>query len=402
MKSIHDASGPPSLDHRDRRLLLICVGIVVLLAVIVTLIAPREDDDDPVPSSYSSASHGSEAGYLALEKSGYQIERWEQPLGNLAEESNNHTVLIVAEPFPLEVLNAKPAIQKILDRGGRVIATGIAGATLLPNGHAEPTLKNDSEICAAQPQNSDSSGEDAIEIRPSARWAASLPGLHIGYACQSDPVIVGYPVGKGTAIWWANSMPLENREIADHGDLSLLLQSLGSDPNARVVWDESLHADTRSIWSYANGTPVKMLWAQLLLVGIFLILSKSRRSGPLLPDPVVARDTQLEFVRSLGALYDKANATDTAVKIAYARFRLLLGHQVVGIESTHATDKADEMVSVVRARVGREIAGLHEKIVECEEIRYAAEPIGMRNALTLVQTLWDIEDEVGRGGKTKS
>jgi hypothetical protein len=275
---------------------------------------------------------------------------------HLAEESDRHTLLIVADPFPTAISDAKIAIQKILDRGGRVIVTG-GGAALLPKGQAMATMKSDSETCAARATRSDGPGGGVIEIRPSARWTASLPGQRVEYACEPDAVVVTYPAGKDTAVWWANSMPLENSEIAKEYNLSLLLHSIGPDPSVRVVWDESLHEDARGIWSYAEGTLVKVLWAQLALVSLLLLVSYSRRSGPLLPDPVVARDTQLEFVRSLGALYDKADATNVVVEIAYSRFRLLFGHPLAGSGNAGLLGTEDEFVSVVDSRVDATSAG---------------------------------------------
>jgi hypothetical protein len=373
-----------SLDPRDRRLLLICAVIAVLLAGTVTLLAPREDDSDPVPSSFSSASHGAEAGFLALERTGYHIERWEQPLADLASQSDRHTVLILAEPSPAASDSAKPAIQKILNRGGRVVATGVTGGLLLPDNHATAAPSQGPQ-CSAQPKQPDVANDGVIDTRPGANWAPSR-GQLVEYACAANPVVVRYPVGSGTAVWWANSLPIENAAIARDGNLALLLYSLGSDPHARVVWDESLHQDVRGIWSYTQGTPVKLLWAQLAFVAILLVFSFSRRSGPLLPDPVLARDTQLEFVHSLGALYDKANATNTAISIAYARFRLLIGSR-----------SAAEIVSIVNSRAGRTLPGLPENIAVCEDINYAAESSTDRNALSLVQSLWTYEAEVHQG-----
>ncbi len=389
----------PSLERRDRILLLVCLGLVVLMAGVVAVVGPQEDDDNTVPSSFSSGSHGAEAAYLALERSGYRIERWERPLTELAAESDSHTVVVFAEPGLQYAGRARVPIAKILARGGRVLATGLAGAWLLPSNEvAEGALAMPS-ACDAQPEGFSSLADSGVvHMLPSVSWKMVLPEQRAQYTCGGNAVVVSYAAGRGRVVWWADSLPLENAAVARDGDLALLLHSLGPSTDTRIVWDESLHGDEPGLWSYARGTPVHLLWAQLTLVGVLLVLSFSRRSGPLLPDPVVARDAPLEFVYSLGALYDKAGATNTAVRIAYDRFRLLLGRPIGG----GAADNPEEMVSMVNARLGRAAPGLQKKIEICDGMARGLEPAAPRQALSLVQSLWTYEEEMKQGVRRES
>jgi len=80
-------------------------------------------------------------------------------------------------------------------------------------------------------------------------------------------------------------LPLENAAISHDGNLALLLSSIGPVDGTRVVWDESLHEDVRGLWSYAEGTPVHLLWAQLALLGFLLILSYSGGAALCFPTP---------------------------------------------------------------------------------------------------------------------
>lgn len=387
----------PSLSRRDRLLLLSCLGLVVVMAGVVAVVAPQEDDNDPVPSSFSSASHGSAAAYLALQRSGYRIEHWERPLDELADESDAHTVVILAEPDFASAVKARAPVAKILQRGGRVLATGFSGAWLLPDNQAEESEPVATE-CDAQAEGFGALADSGkVHMKPTVRWNMVLPEQHAQYTCRGDAVVVSYAAGPGRVVWWADSLPLENAAVARDGDLALLLHGLGAGTDARIVWDESLHGDAPGVWSYTRGTPVKLLWVQLVLVGVLLVLSFSRRSGPLLPDPVVARDAPLEFVHSLGALYDKAGATNTAVRIAYDRFRLLLGRQA----GRGAGNQTEEMVRVASARLSHAAPDLQEKIEACEELTYMAEPMPPRQALSLVQSLWTYEDEMKQGGRRK-
>ncbi len=396
-----------SLNPRDRRTLLAILALVVLVALVVTFLLPPEDDNDPTPSTFTSTSHGARAAYLVLAQSGYVMERWDRPLGELAETSDSHTVLILADPFPGNTEATRAAVAKVLQRGGRVLVTGMSGAMLLPKQHIVPKLGNPRVECAAKAEGFDVlAGSGVPHLRPQVTWSMDRPEQRVQYTCNGDAVVVNYAVGKGQVIWWADAMPLENSAIAQDGDLALLLNSIGPPDGARVVWDESLHELPSGIWSYAKGTPVHLLWAQLGLVAVFLLLSYSRRSGPLLPDPVVQRDAPLEFVHSLGALYDKAGATNTAVRIAYDRFRLSLGRRATASSGTSAAESAQEIVSVVHARLKRRTAELQDNILACEETVYQAEPMPARRALSLIQSLWTYEDEMkhgaGKGSRNKT
>ena len=64
---------------------------------------PNENNNDnPLPSTYLSGQHGARAAYESLLRSGYNIERWERPLGELAAAAGPNTVVIFAQPFTRE------------------------------------------------------------------------------------------------------------------------------------------------------------------------------------------------------------------------------------------------------------------------------------------------------------
>ncbi len=114
-----------SLDAKDRRLLLWCLGIAITLAVVTGFLLPKgNSNDNPLPSSYLSGQHGARAAYETLLRSNYPIERWERPLSELAATAGPETVVIFADPFTRESADLK-AVRTIVERGGRVLATGV-------------------------------------------------------------------------------------------------------------------------------------------------------------------------------------------------------------------------------------------------------------------------------------
>ena len=123
----------PALDAKDRRMVLIILGLVVTLLVLLAIFTPAEDaNTNPVPNSYLSGKHGAKAAYTLLEQSGYSIEHWEQPLSQLALHADSSTVLVLAEPDSSEK-DDRRAVATILRKGGRVLATGLNGGLLLPD-----------------------------------------------------------------------------------------------------------------------------------------------------------------------------------------------------------------------------------------------------------------------------
>jgi hypothetical protein len=394
MSSVAPPRRRSSLSKQDRRILLTFLAIVALVIVVVAILAPQQDEENQTPSTFSSGSHGAEAAYLALERSGYRIERWEQPLTNLAPQVDSNTVVIFAEPIYSQAVRSRRTVQQILDRGGRVLATGMSGGQLLPDSHVETAVTSAEDLqpqCSAQPEGfGPLANSGIVHLRAQFRWNPVLPAQRVQYTCRGSNVVVTYPASRGQVVWWADSEPLENAAVDKDGDLALLLASIGDPHNTRIVWDESLHNDAPGLWSYARGTPVHLLWLQLALVALFLILSFSRRSGPLLPDPIVARDAPLEFVYSLGALYDKAGATNTAVRIAYDRFRLMLGR----LAKDRSMQHTEELAGIASARLANNSANVRETIVACEELTYASAQIQPSRALHLVRMLNELETTI--------
>lgn len=396
----------PSLDPRDRKAVLVCLGLVVVFIVVIAVFSPRQRDESPVPSSYGAGTHGAKVAYLLLLRSGYRVERWEQPLSKLVEPEAaaaikdnefEHTVLILAEPYMMGGRETTRAIKEFLDRGGRVLTTGVSGSTLIPDGDARAnTGEIASTVCHAKPEGFDplaSSGE--VDIESPVVWSTQQPAQRVEYRCGNKPVVVTYASGKGQVIWWASSTPLENASILRAGNLDLLLNSIGPPQDTRVIWDESLHGDVRSPWSYTAGTPMRLLWIQCAILAALLIFSMSRRSGPLREYVDAPRTTPVEFVESLGALYDRAEASNTAVTIAYERFRHQLERRL-GFTAADMQLDAPALAQAIQTRLHYN----HPELVADLSDAEAADNTNLsrRRALELVQALHDHSTRLGMIG----
>src|SRR6202522_3602250 len=369
-----------SLDAKDRRLLLWCLAIGTVLSVAIAFLMPGpNNNNNPLPSTYLSGTHGARAAYETLLRSNYPIERWERPLAELAATAGPDTVVIFAEPLTREPRDLK-AVREILERGGRVLATGFWGGFILPGEASETPDTFTFAACRLEPEGLNPlAGAGPVWMIPPAGWQGANPAFHVDYPCAGQPAVVEYNWGKGHAVWWASSTPLENGSIARAHDLELLLDSLGPPAGHHFYWDESLHGEIRSTWSYASGPAWNMLWIGLAVLGLLVILSFSRPSGPVRELPLPVRSTPIEFLDALGSLYRNAGAASTAVVIALERFRRQ-SFRLCGLRGKQMA--AADLADVLRRRFPQADASLEADLTACEEAAWG-ESIPPREALKL-------------------
>jgi hypothetical protein len=235
-------------------------------------------------------------------------------------------------------------------------------------------------------------------MKPEATWKLDNPAARVDYTCGGHPAVVEYEWGKGHIVWWASSTPLENGSLARAHNLDLLLNSLGSREGHRFYWDESLHGDIRSKWSYAGGAAWNLLWIGLPVLGLLIIFSFSRRSGPVRDLPPPARATPIEFLDALGSLYRNAGAASTAVSIAWERFRR---HSLRLCGRGASKMGAAELAAAIRRRFPLADESLEADLVACEEAGWA-ETANPRQALKLIQTLHDHYQQLQAAAKPGS
>jgi len=386
-----------SLDHRDRRLLLITAMLVLCTTVLLVFVHPQAQSDSYIPSTYSTAPHGAKAAYLLLARLGYRVERSEGALDSVANTSDPHTVLVLAEPTRAPSQQEAAAVRRVLARGGRVLAAGFLAAAAVPdenlNNQSPPQLVGG--ICEAEPVGFSTlaSGGKVVMRGVRSVWKFDRPSQRAAFLCAGEGVVVTYPVDRGTVVWWASASPLENQEIGARGSLDLLLNSLQLQRGDRVVWDESLHAEPAAAWDPLHDRVILALIAQLFLIGLLLVLARGRRSGPLRPLPAQVRSSPMEFVRSLGGLYRSSGANDVPVTIAYERFRSRLA-QHYGVAAARTADAAT-LAATVTERFGITSPSLERDLEACENAGRLTN-LKPRQALMLVKALAGYNERIAR------
>ena len=373
-----------SLDPKDRRLLMWCAAAAVALAVTTGILLPNgNNNENRLPSTYLSGKHGAMAAYETLVRAGYPVERWERPLAELAASASPETVIIFAEPFTREIDNIK-AVRTVVEHGGRVLATGFWGGYLLPGSSPDTPREFSFAACKLEPEGLDLlAGSGEVWMVPEATWQVGRPSDRVQYSCAGQPAVVEYDWGQGHVVWWASATPLENGSLARAHDLEFFLNSLGPKEGHHFYWDESLHGEIRSDWSFASGPALSMLRWGLPGLAVLVLFSFSRRSGPVreLPGPV--RTTPIEFIDALGSLYRSAGAASTAVLIAWERFRRH-ALRLCGIRGRKMG--AAELAAVLRRRFPLASLELESDLMAVEETM-GIDALSPRDALRLVQLL---------------
>jgi hypothetical protein len=369
---------PLKIDPRDRKLLLGSAVVFILLIAGAVIFGGDAGQKQEAPTSYSTASGGAKGAYLLLGQSGYNVQRWEKPLVDLPKTAT----VILADPMEAPTRQERESLKNFLSGGGRIIATGMFSGTFLPENDSVPDMllgMTSKRVSAVSPSAITRAAPE-ITIAPQARWP-SYSAAYSLYGDGDEIVVVKYHYGRGEVLWWAAATPLTNAGLKEPGNLEFLLASLG-DTKAPILWDEYIHGYREDLGSSVAHSPVKWLLLQLALLGLAVVATFSRRSGPLSAPVTDVRLSPLEFVQTLGGLYENAGTASVAVDICYQRFRYWLTRRLGVAYNISIND----LESAVRDRFALKDEHFGAILRRCESAKadpYLDEP----EALHLVQEL---------------
>ena len=375
----------------DRKLLIVAGTLLIAIGVAGVLFSPTSNapSSSGFPSSYSTASEGAKAAYVLLGEMGYHVERGLRGPDTLPKGVAG-TVLVLAEPSIPPSAEERALVRAFVREGGRVLATGRTGASLLSAGRVVPTHEPllEPQRFAAEVPGPLTWHAPEIEMESNIRWEPPLSDQQRFYGDKDGPAVVGFRLGKGEVIWWADSMPLTNYGLKRASNLMLFVNSVGITRGPRqsklILWDEYFHGERVGLWSYLRRTPAPWALIQFGLMATAALLTFSRRSGPVRALRQPSRLSPLEFIDTLGALYQRKGAAPEALATAYHRFRFLLLRRL----ALPPTASPDEISRGVRERLGWAIPGFWETLQRCERGVKSRE-LEDAQALHLIQELHD-------------
>jgi hypothetical protein len=378
----------------DQRLLLIVSAVTLVLIAGVSVLAPRSAENDPQPTTYNAGPDGAKAACLMFQRLSIATSRWERPIADLSSMNPSRTTLVLAEPLyaPTDEKELGAEVKGFLERGGRVLATGPLGARLLPGGDVMAPGMLHSGLCHTAPEGPGPLARaGSVEIIERTQWASLGPQYRVEQRCGMDAVVVQYAVGNGEAVWWSSPTPLTNAGLKQDADLRLLLASIGA--GRAVVFDESLHQQTASLWDAAQELPLKWLAWQAVALFVLLVLSFSRRRGPVRSPVALPRSSPLEFAESMGDLYEKGGATSAATEAARRRLLRVITREA-GVAQAIIALGSPAIADALHERTGGDWTRLADHLRTAEEARQTE--VSPRSALALVQALSQDADAVRR------
>jgi len=374
----------------DRKILLIGAGVFVVMIGAALFSVRGASSSDDVPTAYSTGSRGCRAAFLLLQESGYQAQTWEQPLRDLPIANGKGKTLVIVEPTAFPAKGEKQKLDSFLKSGGRVIAAGKFANVYLPQNAAVPdpeagTLWKPipalslSPITRAAPE---------ITLAPEAYWRSDTGAVGL-YGEGDKPVVVEYMVGEGSVLWSAASTPFTNAGIKEPGNLEFLLAAIGGPGQNQVLWDEFVHGYERSEVTRDTSRIVSWIGLQLAILAAAILFAYSRRSGPIWIPEGEVRLSPLEFVRTLGSLYEHAHAGNVAVEVSCQRFRYLLTRRL----GLSLNTSVEDLTRAVRERKATPDEDFAATLSECESRRYDSN-VPANTALRLVQKLFDYAERL--------
>jgi Domain of unknown function (DUF4350) len=387
---------PAPIAAADRKILLIAVAVLAVLTAGLAFVGgdPTESGT-PVPSTYSANPGGARAAYLLLQDLHYKVTRWERSPTELLIE-NGLAVLILADPLEKPTKEEQRALQNFVEDGGQVIFTGARIKAFFPKAQIDEKFRTrEWKTFSANIPSNYTAGAPKIVLQTGATWREAGANQLPLYGETQSPVVVSWRIGAGRILWWASATPLTNSGISQEGNMNLFLNAMNFPVRAKqftvhIYWDEYFHGERTSLWSYVRKTPVTWGFLQISLLALLVLFTFSRRSGPTVLPRVVSRLAPLEFVDTLGGLYERAGAEPAVVGFVYQRFRATLSRQLRISASVGDT----ELAEAVQSRLGWKESGLKTTLARAL-VASRARKVAPEEALGLVQELERYEEQLG-------
>jgi Domain of unknown function (DUF4350) len=385
-----------AIDPSDRKLLLIAGAVMLVLAAAVAIVSPPPaEQGSGTPSIYSDSSGGAHAAFLLLQELHRNVRAWERPPSDLPQDPGD-AILILANPEENPSRAEKEALLHFAETGGRIIFTGPRVSDFFSNANSSdaPIAKPWATYQANLPSKYTRHAAK-ISLQKQSEWEGNNPAAFALYGDMESPAVMTWSVGNGVILWWAGPTPLTNAGITQEGNLNFFLDAV-SDPLARadeqpdIYWDEYFHGQRATLWAYFQKTPVPWGLLQFGVLGLAVLFTFSRRSGPMMMPAVATRLAPLEFVDTLGGLYQRAHAEPAVVEAVYQRFRGTLTRQL-RLPMTIPNASLDE---AVRGRLGLKDDSFLETLQRADAASHA-QKIPPAEALELIRKQEKYEEQLG-------
>ncbi len=185
----------------------------------------------------------------------------------------------------------------------------------------------------------------------------------------AGPFVLSVPVGAGRLVAIADSGFASNANLARAENAMFLANVLAraARPGAAVLFDEYHHGDVGaaadvSLWG-ALGRPLQLALIQAALALLLLGAVVAVRFGSPVPLGRGRTRTTAEYVTSLAGLYQRAQASSTALETLYRQFlRDLTARMALAPDAN-----LEQLADVTSRRGGLDKAALRRLLATCEQ-----------------------------------
>jgi hypothetical protein len=421
-----------------RQRLTILLTFVVIIGVLVVLnlasyVQKTTEDTEQLPnrSTYHSGPTGTRAIYDFLNESGYKVIRWREQPDLLFGQSGHliKTLVLVGPPKVSFTEEDTTSLLRWIYQGGHfVLIDRWPDESLLPSSRHWTVTSNGfvfpaDDVDPASPRDMTEGALALTPVQPTAltrsvqsvmpsRFASRIqityqrtgapegtesieehspaPVTHI--ADNRGALLVDYVYGKGRIVLLTDPYVIANGGIGLKDNLLLDVNVL-TNSGGLIAFDEyhqGRGVTSNPIATYFAGTPVLSIGAQIVLLVVMILWTKSRRFARPLPLPAVDRRSSLEFVASMAELQERSKAYDLALENIYMRTRRALArYAAVDYNSPRSM-----IASRVASRSSLDAHRVEVLMRQCEEVINGLS-ISWRQCLDLVRRLRELERSLG-------
>lgn len=353
----------------------------------------KENEQFGNRSSYRSTPYGTMAYYTLLEEGGYQVTRLEKPYTNLKDRSDIGTLVIISLP-PLSNPNEEEfaALNEWVESGKQLIIIDREIAVEIGN----MTAQTGSEF-----------GESAPRVLQPTLYARGVESINLSkYASRvkvekgaatyllgddKGAILADAEVGKGRVVMLTDPFIVANNGIDKGDNVALAVNLFVNSPAGKIAFDEYHHGygstgEEGSAMAYFNGTPVKWIYWQCLLITALLVYTYGRRFARPIPLRGERRTTNLEFVSSMANITRLAKASDLAMQNIYTDFH----SKLCRYSGLPTRVDSSRLATVVARRMKGDERELRTLLEKCENVAQGA-PTSDAELLKLVSRIREIE-----------
>ena len=424
--------------------IVVILGLLVILNT-VTFVKEQKVNDSELTanrSTYHAGPTGTRAFYDLLSESGHKVIRWRETTQKLTgPEGKKVTTFVVIGRTQLQFTNDEIAslMRWVRDGGQLVIVDRDPEPQLLPKSErwmivsheletpafdldatdaqlmtagvtalkpVQPTLLTQnihsvmpSRFAArikavglqSEPKGKHSADFDEAEVvEVHAQQTSPAPVLHI--SDREGALLADYLYGQGRITLLGDPYLIANNGISLNDNLQLGI-NLVTNVEGLIAFDEyhqGRGVTENEFASYFAGTPVLPIAGQIVILILFVILTRAKRFARPLPLPFTDRRSSLEFVASMAELQERSRAFDLAVENIYSRTRRVLS-RYAGVDYNSSRSEVAHRVAM-RSTIDEQ--QLETLMRQCEETINGA-PTSWRQAIDLVRRLREVEKRLG-------